>query len=962
MYTVKDVEKKVKDFWKKEKVPEKIVSFDKDTSKKYYLLDGPPYVNGVPHVGHAKTTVFKDIWGKFKKMQGFDVWFQPGFDCGGLPIENKVEAELKIKSKTDIEKIGVDKFIHACQDFAKGNEDIWLNFYKKIAAWRGWLTPYLTSENYYVESGWWTVKQWFEKGLLVEGQRPGHWCPRCETVLAGIEASESYKNLEDPSITIKAEIAKNEYLLVWTTTPWTLPGNVAIIVHPDETYVKIKVDHEIFILAEARLEILEKIEKGYTVLEKFPGKKLAGIKYKPFLDVPTQQALEKNDAALRVYVSVPVMKKRVASKTLAKGEAEGKDEFGHVVTMDTGTGLVHTAPGHGDIDNKIGKHYKLPELSPVDEKGKLMKSAGKFAGLFVKKADKEIIAHLKKTGVLLHSERITHSYPLCWRCKTPLIYRMSRQWFLTLDSLREKIINANKKDIKWLPEFARERYNNLVIEAPDWPVTRQRYWGIPLPIWTCKKCKTKRVFGSSEELTKESGKKLKDLHKHTVDKIKLKCECGSEMIRERDIMDVWFDSGISPWASLGYPFKNKKLFEKLWKVDLIDESQDQVRAWFHALILCGFATFDEQSFKTVCLNGWTLDEKGEKMSKSVGNVVYASDAYDELGADLLRLYICNDTTPWDTQKFSMRNAKDLGRTLNILFNTYNYFKTYSRIDPSKYNLPIEDRWILSCLNSLVKLTTESIEQFKFHEASRGIVKFITDDFSRTYVKLIRPRDDRAVDYTLTKIFETLPKIMAPYTPFISEYIFSELFETSVHLEKWPSVTEGDIDVSLEEEVEKANEIISAINSMRKESQIKLRWPMKEVVINKKMKNKVEEIISNLANVKKVVFDDNAEGLDENERYIKKDIEGMKIYLDITVIEDEALLRELIRDVQSKRKEKGLVVTDKIKLSMDSEELKKFEDLIKEKVGAVELVYKDIEEKTGKALYKEKQIKYFFKKV
>ncbi len=944
-YDPKQIEAHVQKLWAEKKVPQKIVKMDWK-KEKFYLLDGPPYVNGVPHVGHAKTTVFKDVWGKFKHMQGFSVWFQPGFDCGGLPIENKVEKELDIKSKTEIEeKIGVDHFIEACKKFAKGNEPVWLNFYKKIAAWRGWLDPYLTSENYYLESGWWTIKKWFEKGLFVEGYRSGFWCPHCETVLAGIEASESYKDVEDPSIIVKFHIENtNTYLLAFTTTPWTLPANAAIAVHPDETYLKIGCENEELIVAEKRLQELDKLEKSYEILEKLQGKKLAGLKYEPLLDLESQKEIAKNKNSHHVVLSIPVMKKRVASKAMIKGETEAQEEFGHVVTMDAGTGLVHIAPGHGEVDNRVGKHYNLPEISPVDEKGRLTEDAGKYAGIFVKKADPLIIEDLKKEGKLFHAGRLVHSYPLCWRCKTPLIYRMSRQWFLKMDMLRDRVIKANK-EVSWLPEFARERYHTVITEAPDWAVTRQRFWGIPLPVWTCE-CGTKKVVGSSEELRKLATEKLPqkiDLHKNFVDKVKIKCECGKDMSREKDIMDVWFDSGIAPWASLGYPFRNKELFEKLWKVDLVDESQDQVRAWFNTLMVCGFATFDEAPYRTVCLNGWTLDEKGEKMSKSLGNVLDANDAYEKFGADLLRLYICYDVAPWETQKFSFRNAEDLGRQVNIMWNAYNYFKTYSRVSKKKKELRIEDKWMLSKISTLVISATNNMEKFNFHLASRELMDFVVRDLSRTYIKLVRDRDDGAVDFTLTAVFESLSRLMAPLMPCISEYIYHDMAKKSVHLQKWPEPKEDYMNEKLEYSMALALKIVEAANTIRKGQKIKLRWPLKELYISgdARMKNVAEnmgDVLKKLCNVKEVVFG-------ENFKLPNKTLEGYIVYLNTEMdegLKEEAMLRELLREVQTHRKEKNLVVSDKIILYLDNKRFEKYTKEIMEKVGAEQIKFDKID--------------------
>lgn len=983
VYNPQQTEREVMEFWKRKKIPEKIVRFDKK-KKKFYLLDGPPYVNYIPHVGHVKTTAFKDIWSKFKYMQGFAVWFQPGFDCSGLPIENTVEKKLGVKSKKDIiDKIGIGNFIKECKNLAEKNKPLWLNLYKKIAAWRGWLEPYMTYKNYYLESGWWTVKKLFEKGLLVEGFRPGFWCPRCETVLSGYEVSDSYKNLEDISIFIKFRVKtkKNEFLLVWTTTPWTLPGNVAIAVHPDEKYVRVQIGTgEILILAKKRLQTLTDLDIGYRIFEEFPGKKLNGLKYEPLLDVPIQKELSKGDNAHRVLLSIPIMKKRVVSKVKVKKATEAKEEFGHIVDMETGSGLVHIAPGHGDVDNQLGKHYKIPEVSPVDEHGNLTKEAGEFSGMFVKDADNFIIEKLKKNNLLLHSEKITHSYPLCWRCKSPLIYRMSKQWFLKVDKNREKMIKENKK-VRWLPEFAGERFHSVLIDAPDWAITRQRFWGIPLPIWTCEKCKKKRVIGSRKELIKESIKKLTDdvdLHKDVVDNIKIKCKCGSEMSRVSDIMDVWFDSGISPWASLGYPFQNKALFEKLWPVDLIDESQDQTRGWFYTLMFCSVATFNKSPYKTVCLNGWTLDEKGEKMSKSLGNVILADDAQKQLGADLLRLYYCWDVAPWDTQKFSMRVVEEeLRRVLNILWNTYLFVKAYSdkkAMNKKMKDFALEDKWILSRVNTLINNVTDDFENFRFHQAGRNLVDFILNDFSRWYIKIIRDRtspfytgkDKESAQYTLFYVLEKLVKLLAPITPFITEKIYTDVFneKESVHFCSWPKVNKDYIDKKLEREMETIKMVSETMNFARQEQGKRLRWPLSDLFIsidNKKVASSVkhlEKMLKTICNVKDIKIVKKHTGP-------VKQFEGGKLSLG-KVMPDYALVREMIRKIQVLRKENNFDVRDGIylwlKSDKDTEELlEKYKKEIMFGVGARSLVFDQAGKVKGSLSFGGKTINIYFDK-
>ena len=887
-YDFHKIEKEVKEYWEKNKIPERIADFNanlKTRKKKFYLLDGPPYANAPPHAGHAMTIVFKDLWGKFKFMNGYAVWFQPGFDCHGLPIENMVEKKFGIGSKKDIEnKIGVAKFIQMCKEYATQNLKEWMEYYKDLGAWKGWLTPYLTYEPYYIESIWWTVKKLFDEGLMVKGKKPIHWCPRCQTSISGYEATDSYKNVTDPSIYVKFKVKDrdNEYLLAWTTTPWTLPANVALVVHPDETYVKIEVDGEYLILAEKRLkDVMERAGiKDYKVIEKFEGKKLDGVEYEPLMpELQTQQEAAKSGKAHRIVMSVPILKKVVASKIKAKKEVEEEEEgeaFGHMVTMDAGTGIVHCAPGHGAEDNKLGAYYGLPVISPVDDEGKFTSEAGWLEGKFVKDADKEIIEHLKQKGLLFHAERIVHSYPLCWRCKTPLIYRTTDQWFFLIDPIKEMMLKFNE-ETRWLPDFAKERMRNWVKDEADWCISTQRYWGAPIPIWECKNCGHMIAVGSKKELEEKmvNDVKLDDLHKHVVDKVVLKCEkCGGEMKRIPDIINIWVESGVAPWASLGYPYYDGGLLKKLWRVDLVDESQDQIRGWFHAMLFMSAATFKERPYNTVCMNGWVLDEKGEKMSKSLGNVISAEEAFEQLGADVLRLYVCYSTAPWETHKFSMKEAKELFRFMNIMVNLVNFVDMYGvdiNVDGGMPNLTrVEDRWLLSRLNSIIRKVESHIENFHFHAAARELVEFGMEDFSRLYLKLVKERYDKneereAMDHVISKTIFDVVRMLAPFCPYISEYIYLKLFkdavkEDSVHMLEWPVANEKLIDEKLEREMELVMKIVEELNSIRQSKGIRLRWPLEEVVLSSneitaRIGDDIKEVIKTLANVKKVVVKD-----------------------------------------------------------------------------------------------------------
>jgi len=941
-YNHKVLEERVKEKWAKVKVPHKLQDKKK---KKFFLLDGPPYLNQVAHVGHVKTTTVKDVWAKFKQMQGFNVWLQPGFDTHGLPTENMVERDLGIKSKKEIEEMGIDKFIEACRNLVNNKEKEWLYMYKQLGAWRGWFDPYLSYQNSYIESGWWTVKRLHDRGMLVRGEKPIFWCPHCESALSGYEVTDSYADVKDPSIFVKFPIhgRENEFIVIWTTTPWTLVGNVAIVVHPNEYYVKAKVGKEILIIAEKRLKVLDDLKMKYEVVEKFLGKELNDLKYDPVFDIPVQQKLKLDQNAHRIVLSFPVMK---------------KDKFQEFVTMEEGSGAVHSAPGHGPEDYELNKHYNMPIISPVDEGGKFTKEAGEFAELFVKAADKIIVEKLEKKGVLLHFSWLIHAYPLCWRCKTPLIYRLSKQWFFKIDTIKSKMIKENEK-VRWMPDWGKTRFHNWLIAAVDWCVSQQRYWGIPLPVWICDKCQAIEVIGSVQELRDRSTEKLPkefDLHRHVVDTIQLTCKnCNSTMKRVKDTMNVWFDSGISPWASFGYPFQNKTDFEKMWPVDLICESQDQIRGWFYSLMFCGIATFDELPYKSVGLMGWVLDEKGDKMSKSLGNVVWASEGIEKLGADVLRLYYCWEVPLWEIQKFSFKTAEEIRRALNILWNSYIFFNTYQmeNFKPRLTELKVEDRWILSKLNSLIADVTKNFENFEFHDAGRKLMDFVVNDLSRFYIKLIRDRvwvtesgtSKQTALSVLNEVLITLSKLFAPITPYISEEIYQDLSgeNDSVFMEQWPKGNKRFVDEVLEEQMEIAKKIIESSLSARQQTNIKLRWPIGSVIIVSDEKKVIysvknlKEILLQLSHAKDIsVVKEKPDG-----EFSEADFDFGKLLiskkLDKKLLE-EALIREIVREVQSLRKQNKFNVKEVIRLSLSSDETTNkvlnshLKDLMKE-VGA-----------------------------
>lgn len=989
-YSHKELEEKWRKFWEAEKIPQKIVNLDKK-KKKFYLLDGPPYVNQVPHVGNSKTTTMKDIWSKFKQMQGFSSWWQPGFDTHGLAIENMVERNLGLKSKKEILNFGVENFMNEARKLAQGNEQFWLELYRRMGAWRGYVEPYITFKNYFIESGWWTVKTLWEKGMLVRGEKPIYWCPHCETAVSGYEVTDSYADVKDPSIFVKFPVVgkTNEYFVIWTTTPWTLVSNVAIAVHPDEYYVKVKVGNDILIVAEKRVEAIFKdlLKVNYEIKEKFLGKKLEGIKYKPALDVPTQRKLEKEMNAHKIILSLHVMK----GKSYKHKKSEKKENFKEFVTMEEGSGLVHTAPGHGAEDHFMGLHYNLPIVSPVDDEGKYNGEGGEFKGIFVKDADKMIAEKLQKNNLLLYFGWAKHTYPLCWRCKTSLIFRVSQQWFFKIDLIKEKMLKENKK-VNWLPEFGRERFRNWLENAIDWNISQQRYWGIPLPIWICEKCGSEDVIGSAKELRERSKTRLLkeiDLHKQTVDKVEIECEkCGGNAKRVIDTMNPWFDSGIATWASLGYPYKNKELFENLFPADMICEAQDQIRGWFYSLMFCGVAAFGRSPFKSVSMMGWVVDEKGEPMHKSKGNFVSSSDALGKIGADHLRLYYCWETAPWEMQSFSFKTADEVRKALSILWNSYSFFTTYA-VDfrPRLLNLEMEDKWLMSKLNSLVAEVTNHCENFEMHLASRKIVNFILNDLSRFYIKLIRDRvwvseKGKTKTTALSVLYfsiSTLARLLAPITPFISEEIYQNLernlntkSEKSIHLSSWPFSNKKFISKSLEEAMEIARNIIDATLSARQQANIKLRWPIRRIVIFSKDKKtheaatKLRKIIQFLANAKSIQISKS----ESKGEFAVSEFSSGRVFIDKKLdaeMMNEALIRELVREVQDLRKKNGFNVQQNIKLTLVSDEttvklLKKNAELIRKEVGASKIEFEKIVGNfVGKVTFESKEIDIGFDK-
>ncbi|VVC71709.1 Isoleucine--tRNA ligase [uncultured archaeon] len=823
----------------------------REKGEKFYFKDGPPYATRQIHPGTAWNKCVKDAVCRYKRMKGFSVRAQPGFDTHGLPIEVKVEQELKFKSKKDIEKFGVEKFIEKCKSFATQYIGVMTGQFKSLGVWMDWDDPYLTYKDGFIEKSWRTIKKAQEKKLLLRGVYVLPECPRCETTVANYELE--YGEQSDPSVYLKFKVKgeKDTFLIVWTTTPWTIPGNLAVMAHPDYTYVKAKANKEKWILAKDRLAavtaIADPLGLKLKVEAEFSGRKIEGLEYEHPL-----------------ASEVPAQGKEFAKfhKVILNAD---------FVTLEEGTGLVHTAPGHGPQDFEAGKKAGIPPFCPVNAAGKYTEEAGAYAGLGVFEANAKIVEDLRAKGGVLNAGKITHRYPHCWRCKSPLIFMVTDQWFVEVSKMREKML-SEIDTCKWQPDHARVWFRDFVSNAPDWCISRQRYWGIPLPIWLCqeKGCKEMAVIGSRKELEHLSGEKPAELHKPQLDKITIECKkCGGKMKRVPDVLDVWFDSGNAIWASLS----DKE--EKEWyPADFIVEGKDQIRGWFYSLLGSGVVANDEIPYKSLLMHGHFVDEKGEKMSKSLGNFVPLEEVVGKYGADTFRLWSLNSVV-WDDLKFNWDEIGDANRSLGIFWNLHIFLSRTMEaegFDPKaaekeKFDYDLEDQWLISRLNSTILQATKAMDAYAVHEANRAVRQFIVSDLSRLYLKLAKKRlnDERNGRALMKLLYDSLlaaTKLSTPFTPFLAEEIYQNSFRKfegaeSVSLLAWPSHDPGAINQPLEKQMGIAVEIASAAASARQAAGVNLRWPVEEVVVatvSTEVHDAAERlpfIIEMLANVKSV---------------------------------------------------------------------------------------------------------------
>ncbi len=870
-YAVK-MEGEIQEWWRSGDIYEKVKQL-RASAKPWYFLDGPPYASGAIHLGTAWNKIIKDAILRYKTMQGFNALRQPGWDCHGLPIEVKVEEKLGIKTKKDIEnKIGVEQFIQSCKQWALDHVALMTEQFKRLGVWMDWDNPYITFTNDYIEAAWWTLKRAYGRGLLRKDMRVIHWCPRCETALAEHEVRGEYYDVRDPSLYARFRLRDNpnEYLLIWTTTPWTLPADVAVCVHPEYEYARVMAGNEIYILARPLVEkvMAELGISEYRVVGSVKGKTLEGRQYEhPLLnEVPRQREFMQHHRVI----------------------------CGEHVTLEEGTGCVHTAPGHGEEDFVVGAEYGLPVFSPVGPDGKFTEEAGKYAGMFVKEADSVILEDLQRNGTLMKHGVISHSYPHCWRCQTPLLFRATDQWFLMVKDIKPEILEKNAARVRWVPDWVETRYVNGVESVGNWCISRQRYWGVPLPIWVCEQCGNVAIVESDKELKSLSLEPVGDidLHRPHVDRVVVRCaKCGGPSKRVSDVLDVWFDSGIASWASLGYPNRSE-LFEKLWPSEFITEGEDQVTKWFYSQQVVSVVAFGDIPYKLVLMHGFALDEYGRKMSKSLGNVVAPQEVINKYGADVLRFYMLAANPPWEDLRFNWKGVETVNKMLNVLWNVHAFATTYMSLDgfdPNKVDLESvrasfqpEDLWLMSRINSVTQEATCALDEFDLHHATRAIANFVLDDLSRWYIRLARERvwiekEDPvklAVHVVLYQAMHTLIRLLAPFAPHISEVIYRDLVKTvypkapeSAHMLPWPAVDENAIDERLEQGMNVVSAFVEAAAAARQQAKLKLRWPVRRAIVQlssqKTAMKELEGLLKRQLNCKELVLlgsDERLEGL------------------------------------------------------------------------------------------------------
>jgi len=977
-------EKEVLEFWKEKDIFKKSVAASEGRPA-FTFYDGPPTANGMPHIGHILTRVIKDIIPRYRTMKGYSVLRKAGWDTHGLPVELEVEKMLGIDGKQQIEEYGIEPFIKQCKQSVWKYKGEWERMSDRVGFWADMENPYVTYDNNYIESEWWALKQIWEKGLLYKGHKIVPYCPRCGTALSSHEVAQGYKDVKETSIYVKFRVKGEEqvFLLAWTTTPWTLPSNVALTVNPDEVYIKAKCSDEVYILAEALAK--DVLGEEFEVLEKLQGKDLLGMEYEPLFDfvVPDKKA----------YYVVG----------------------GDFVTLTEGTGIVHTAPAFGEDDARVGRENDLPFVQLVNEQGRFVEAVQPWKGVFVKDADPDIIKHLDQRNLLYKAMEYEHSYPFCWRCDTPLLYYARDTWFIKMTAVRDKLLK-NNNTVNWLPENIKEgRFGKFLENVVDWGLSRERYWGTPLPIWECE-CGHRHVVGSIAEL-REMGENVPEdieLHKPYIDNVYLKCpKCGTgKMKRVSEVIDCWFDSGSMPFAQWHYPFENKELFEERFPADFISEAIDQTRGWFYSLMAISTLLFDQSPFKNCIVMGHVNDKDGQKMSKHKGNVVDPWTVLDKQGADAVRWYFYTESAPWLPSRFYEEAVSEAQRKfMGTLWNTYAFYVLYANIDqfnPLKYELDIDrisvmDKWILSKLHTLIGYVDKSLENYRITESARAIEDFV-DQLSNWYVRRCRERfwqkemtQDKINAYmTLNTVLITIAKLSAPFVPFMAESIYRNLVVNldpkapeSVHLCDFPTVDERFINPELEKNMDLVLKIVVQGRACRNNANIKNRQPLGRMFVKAdfELPEMFRELVMDELNVKDLIFTDDAKHfttykfkpqlrtlgprygkllpkisailaqLDGNETmdkfesgekltfevdgtmvelakddvlieavqkegYVSEEDRGITVILDTNLtpeLVEEGFVREIISKVQTMRKEAGFEVLDHIRLYYNGNE-------------------------------------------
>jgi len=923
------LEEKILDFWKKNKIFEKSIK-QRSKNNQFVFYDGPPFVTGLPHYGHLLGSIAKDVIPRYVTMKGKRVPRVWGWDCHGLPVEEKTEKKLGLKNRRDIEKIGIDKFINECRKYVSKTSAEWNWYIDHIGRWVDMKNDYRTMDLKYMESVIWVFKQIYDKGLIYQGLKTLLYCTRCGTPVSKFEIAmdDSYAMMKDPAVTIKFKIKEGKFkntfiakhqtvfILAWTTTPWTLPSNRALVVDKEEKYVQIKVDgqKDLLILSKKRLKI-SLAEKEFKILDEFKGEKLIGFRYEPLYTF-----FPSNKKDFKIY------------------------HYKNMVSMEEGTGVVHSAPGFGEIDTEMGKHFGLTLMFGVDNEGKFVDEVKKWAGVYVKDADDKIIDDLEKRNLLFKKEIIVHRYPYCYRCETPLIYKSVKAWFINIQKIKKKMMVLNK-NINWVPNYLKKgRVDYTIQEAPDWCISRTRYWATVMPVWQCEKCGEIKVVGSIKEIEENSVKKEKvlDLHRTGVDNIKFKCsKCGGLMSRIPEVLDVWFESGSMPYGQKHYPFENKLVFEKTFPADYISEYTGQIRAWFYYLHALSTVLFKSHSFKNVIVSGVMTGTDGRKMSKSYENFPDPKNLLQKHGGDALRLYLMGSVLMLgrDMNITDGEAVKEQVKTVLLPFwNSYRFLVTFANLhhwqSPSipKTSKPknILDCWIASRLNQFNQSFSSFMDKYYLPQATH-LIKGFVDDLSKWYIRRSRDRfidgDKKALE-TLHKTLVTFSKIIAPIAPFITEEIYKNLTDKdSVHLQDWPIINDKLIDKKLEAQMTLVQQICELGHSERKRSNIKVRQPLKQLsIINYQLSinDQLLSLIKEELNVKKVTV---RSGKDE-----------LKVKLDTQItpaLKAEGRARDLIRQIQSLRKKKSCRLDQQITVTAPDWP-EQFENYIKKKTLAKKL--------------------------